>query len=226
MKKYILLLLISVVSFNKLFAQPDDKAKKILSGVSQKYKSYDAIKTDFTFTLENPQAGIKETQTGSLIAKSKTNKFKVTMYGKKAGSKPAVVQEIMSDGKNQWTYLKKDNEVQVNDVDKNADGVNPAQIFTIYEHGYKYLYTGEQKLAGKTCQVIELSPTDTKKPIFKIRLFIDKAQKQIYSALIFDKNGNKYNYTIRSFAATTSVPDNTFTFDAKAHPGVEVVDLR
>ncbi len=226
MKKYTLLLLITFLALTTSYAQQDAGAKKILSGVSQKYKAYDAIKTDFVFTLENPQAGIKDTQTGSLVAKSKSNKFKVTIYGKKVDGKPAIMQEVMSDGKNQWTYLKKDNEVQLNNVDKGGDGISPAQIFTIYEHGYKYLYTGEQKVAGKLCQVIDLSPTDSKKSIFKIRLFIDKAQKQIYSALIFDKNGNKYNYTMRSFATNTSVPDNTFTFDPKAHPGVEVVDLR
>ena len=226
MKKYILLLLPLLLSFQSLLAQKDADAQKILNGVSQKYRSYDAIKTEFMFTLDNPQAGIKDTQTGSLVARSKNNKFKVTIYGKTAGGKPVVAQEIISDGKNQWTYLKKDNEVQLNDADKSGDGMNPAQIFTIYEHGYKYLYTGEQKFAGKLCQVIDLSPTDTKKTIFKIRLFINKAQKQIYSALIFDKNGNKYNYTMRSFVANTAVPDNTFTFDPKAHPGVEVVDLR
>jgi outer membrane lipoprotein-sorting protein len=161
-----------------------------------------------------------------LVARSKSSKFKVTIYGKPVAGKPAIAQEIISDGKSQWTYLKKDNEVQVSDVDKSGEGFNPAQIFTIYEKGYKYLYTGDQKLNGKLCQVIELSPTDAKKSVFKIKLFIDKAQKQIYSALIFDKNGNKYNYTIKSFAANAALPDSIFGFDAKAHPGVEVVDLR
>lgn len=226
MKKTILLIILAFVTFGKSFAQKDAQAKAILDQVTKKYKTYDAIKTDFTFTLDNPQANIKETQTGTLTAKSKSNKFKVTIYGKPVAGKPAIAQEIISDGKSQWTYLKKDNEVQVNDVDKSGEGLNPAQIFTIYEKGFKYLYTGDQKLNGKVCQVIELSPVDAKKAIFKVRLFIDKAQKQVYSALIFDKNGNKYNYTIKSFTSNGNVPDNTFTFDPKAHPGVEVVDLR
>jgi len=226
MKKYTLLFILALVGINKSFAQQDAQAKTILDEVTRKYKSYDAIKTDFAFTLENLAANIKETQTGTLVAKSKSSKFKVTIYGKPVAGKPAVAQEIISDGKTQWTYLKKDNEVQVGDVDKSGEGFNPSQIFTIYEKGYKYLYTGDQKLNGKTVQVIDLSPTDAKKSVFKIRLFIDKAQKQIASALIFDKNGNKYNYTIKSFAANGAVADNTFSFDAKAHPGVEVVDLR
>lgn len=216
-----------VAAAGKTFAQQDAQAKAILSQVTAKYKSYDVFKTDFSFTLENPQAGVKETQTGTLIARQKTNKFKVTIYGKAAAGKvPVVAQEIISDGKSQWTYLKKDNEVQVNEVDKSGEGLNPAQVFTIYEKGYKYVYTGDQKLNGKVYQVIELSPTDAKKNIFKVRLFIDKAQKQIYSAQIFDKNGSRYNYTLKSFSKPVSVADNTFTFDVKAHPGVEVVDLR
>jgi outer membrane lipoprotein-sorting protein len=226
MKKYTLLFILALIGINKSFAQQDAQAKSILDEVTRKYKTYDVIKTDFAFTLENPAANIKETQTGTLVAKSKSSKFKVTIYGKSVAGKPAVAQEIISDGKTQWTYLKKDNEVQVSDVDKSGEGFNPSQIFTIYEKGYKYLYTGDQKLNGKTVQVIDLSPVDAKKSVFKIRLFIDKVQKQIASALIFDKNGNKYNYTIKSFAANGAVADNAFSFDAKAHPGVEVVDLR
>jgi outer membrane lipoprotein-sorting protein len=226
MKKYTLLLILALIGFNQAFAQKDAQAKTILDEVTKKYKSYDAIKTDFAFTLENPAANIKETQTGTLVAKSKSSKFKVTIYGKPVAGKPSVAQEIISDGKTQWTYLKKDNEVQVSDVDKSGEGFNPSQIFTIYQKGYKYLYTGDQKLNGKTCQVIDLSPDDAKKSVFKIRLFIDKAQKQIASALIFDKNGNKYNYTIKSFSGNGALADSTFGFDAKAHPGVEVVDLR
>ena len=140
--------------------------------------------------------------------------------------KATVTQEIISDGKSQWTYITKDKEVELSDVDHSEDNLNPAQLFTIYEHGYKYLYTGDQKIDGKICQVVDLTPIDSKKPFFKVRLTIDKAKKQIYSALIFDKNGNRYTYTIRTFTPNPKVPETLFTFDKKDHPGVEVVDLR
>jgi len=224
MKKSILFSFLALATATQAFAQKDVEAKNILSQVSKKYKSYDVVKSDFTFTLENPQAGIKETQNGALIAKSKANKFKVVLYSKGGGKIAA--QEIISDGKNQWTYNRKDNEVQVNEVDHSGEGINPAQIFTIYEHGFKYLYTGDQKVNGKTYQVIDLSPTDSKKNIFKVRLLVDKAAKQLYSALLFDKNGTHYTYTVKSFTPNIPVPDSEFTFNAKAHPGVEVVDLR
>ncbi|ASU33507.1 LolA family protein [Mucilaginibacter xinganensis] len=226
MKKLLILSLLGIFSTGYTFAQKDADAKAILSKVSAKYKMYDGIKTDFTFTLDNPQAGIKETQTGTLVARSKANKFRVTLYTPQSAGKQDVAQEIISDGKTQWTFLKKDNEVQVSNVDNSGDGLNPAKIFTIYEHGYKYLYTGEKKISGNIYQEIDLTPEDDKKGFFKVRLEIDKAKKQIYSALIFDKNGNRYTYTIKRFAPNTAVADNTFSFDTKAHKGVEVVDLR
>lgn len=225
MKKILLYSILAISTCSPAFAQKDTQAKAILNQVSQKYKSYDAIKTDFSFTLDNPQAGVKETQNGTLISKAKSGKYRVTLYAS-AGGKD-VDKEIINDGKTQWTYLKKDKEVQVGDAPKGTDGVsNPSQIFTIYEHGYKYLYTGEQKIGGKAYQVIDLTPENEKQNIFKVRLLIDKAKKQIYSAQLFDKNGNKYNYTVRSFTPNAQIADATFAWDAKGHPGVELVDLR
>jgi len=226
MKKLFLISIILLVAVTWSFAQKDAAAKAILNKVSATYRTYDVVKTDFVFTLDNQQAGVKDTQTGTLIAKSKSNKYKVTLYSDAGSPKPVATQEMISDGKTQWTYLKKDNEVQVNNADNSSEGLNPAQIFTIYEHGYKYIYNGDKKIAGKTYQEIDLTPEDIKKSFFKVRLLIDKVKKQIYSALIFDKNGNRYTYTLRSFVANPQVPDNTFTFDPKAHKGVEVVDLR
>ena len=225
MKKLLIIALLTLITTYS-FAQKDAAAKAILDKVSAKYRTYDVVKTDFDFTLDNQQAGVKETQSGTLIAKSKTNKFRVTLFGPETTGKQEIAQEIIGDGKTQWTYLKKDNEVQVNNADNSGEGLNPAQVFTIYEHGYKYIYTGESKIGSKVYQEIDLTPEDIKKSFFKVRLKIDKVKKQIYSALIFDKNGNKYTYTLRSFVPNIQVPDNTFSFDPKMHKGIEVVDLR
>ena len=226
MKKLLLFSILTILTTGYSFAQKDVAAKAILSKVSANYKKYEVVKTDFVFTLDNQQAGVKDTQTGTLIARSKTNKYKVTLYDAATSAKPEIAQEMISDGKTQWTYLKKDNEVQINNADNSGEGLNPAQVFTIYEHGYKYIYNGNTKVGGKVYEEIDLTPEDIKKSFFKVRLLIDKTKQQIYSALIFDKNGNRYTYTLRSFVANPQVPDNTFTFDPKAHKGVEVVDLR
>jgi outer membrane lipoprotein-sorting protein len=223
MNKHIIYLLL-LLSATTASAQKDAQAKAILDQVSQKYRSFNFIKSDFTFTIDDQQASIKQTRTGTLVAQSKTSKFKLTIYGEGA-AKQQIESEIISDGKTQWTYAQKDKEVEINEASHGTDSFNPAQLFTLYTHGYKYLYTGEQKINSTIYQVIDLTPEE-EKSFFKIRLMIDKAKKQIFSALIFDKNGSKYSYTLRSFITNLQLPESTFIYDAKAHPGVETVDLR
>ena len=212
---YLIVLLIAGAAVNAT-AQSETKAKAILAEVSKKYRGYDAIKSEFSLAISNPQAKINETQSGTLYVRSKTNKFKVILKD----------QEIMSDGKNQWTYLKEDKEVQLSEVDNSANALNPARVFTIYEKGFKALYTNDSKASGKIFHHIELTPIDAKTPYFKIKLKVDKATKHIASAIIYDKNGSHYTYTIKSFTPNVKIADSTFAFDAKKHPGVEVVDLR
>jgi outer membrane lipoprotein-sorting protein len=222
MKKLIIYAALLLSSVN-VFAQKDGEAKKILDAVAAKYRTFTTIKTDFVFTVDNQQAGIKQSQNGTLITQPKANRFKITLY--KPGSAD-LQQEIISNGKTQWTYLKAEKEVTVNNAGTSGESFNPAQLFTLYQKGYKYLYTGTQKINGKLYQVVDLTPEDSKASFFKIRLTIDKTTRQIYSSTIFDNTGGKYTYTLRGAATAMQAPESTFAFDAKAHPGVEVVDLR
>ena len=222
MKKLIIYAALLLSSVN-VFAQKDGEAKKILDAVATKYRSFTTIKTDFVFTVDNQQAGIRQSQNGTLITQPKANRFKITLY--KPGSSD-LQQEIISNGKTQWTYLKAEKEVTVNDAKAGADSFNPAQLFTLYQKGYKYLFTGTNKINGKLYQVVDLTPEDSKASFFKIRLTVDKVSRQIYSATIFDNTGGKYTYTLRGAATAAQAPESTFAFDAKAYPGVEVVDLR
>lgn len=210
LKITILLLTISLAAI----AQGDKKAKDILAGVSTKYKAMKSMKADFSYTLENPQAKIKETQVGSILVSG--NKYRLNIAG----------QEVISDGKTVWTYMKEAKEVQVNEVDPNADGINPSEIFTMYEKGFLYKFVDEKSVSGKIQQNIELTPTDKNKEFFKIKLTIDKASKQIIKSIIYEKSGNRYTYAIKTFTPNVAVNATSFSFDAKKYPGVEVVDLR
>jgi outer membrane lipoprotein-sorting protein len=222
MKKLIIYTALLLSSVN-VFAQKDGEAKKILDAVAAKYSTFTTIKTDFVFTADNQQAGIRQSQNGTLITQPKANKFKITLF--KPGSSD-VQQEIISNGKTQWTYLKAEKEVTVNNTGTSNESFNPAQLFALYKKGYKYLYTGTNKINGKLYQVVDLTPEDSKASFFKIRLTIDKTTRQIYGATIFDNTGGKYTYTLRGAATAIQAPESTFAFDAKIHQGVEVVDLR
>lgn len=215
MKRTFLTSFILFVFVSLSMAQTDPKAKSILAAVSKKYASYPVIKADFSYTIENPKSKMKHSESGTLYTRSKANKYKIITAS----------QELMSDGKTQWTYLKDDNEVNVSDVDNSSNSINPARIFSIYEKGYKYVALPDIKQGGKVFHVIDLTPTTEGNNFFKIRLTIDKASSQIAKTMVFDKNGNRYSYVIKSLTPA-KVSESIFAFQAGKYPGVEVVDLR
>lgn len=209
-----------------LFAQQpkevvDAKAKAILDEVAAKTKSYTSIKAEFSSATEkqvtNTESKVTETQTGTLHLKGE--KYKLEIKG----------QVIFCDSKTQWTYIKESNEVQVNNAPdpKATENINPVNIFTIYEKGYKYKYEKEEVLNGVKVDVVDLFPlVPEKKSYHTIKLTIDKVKKQIVSVKILNKNGTSNTITVKTFIANAEMADAMFTFNKADYKGVEVVDLR
>ena len=217
MKKLITIIIaVLALSASHAIAQDDAKAKAILDELSAKTKSYSNIKADFSYKMENKDAKIDETQQGTIHIKG--SKYRLEIAG----------QEVISDGKNVWTYLKDANEVQINNVDLSSDNaITPSNIFTIYEKGFKYKFDGEKTENGKVIQTINLYPIDVKaKPFHTVKLYIDKNAKQIHSIKVLSKDGNNYTYTVKSFTTNADINDAHFTFNQAKYPKVEVIDLR
>jgi outer membrane lipoprotein-sorting protein len=208
-------LLLTVLGFSG-YAQNTAKANAILAAVSKKYKTYSIIKAGFTFTVNQPKNKVNQSEKGTLYVKAGANKYKMIMADR----------EMISDGKNQWNFLKSDQEVQLTNVDNSSDALNPAQIFSLYEKGYNASFMGGGKVGGQLVDVINLTPTDSKKSHSKVTLSIDKDAKQIMKVVVYEKDGSTYTYNVTSFTPHAKVPESTFTFDTKKYPGVEVVDLR
>lgn len=196
--------------------QPVDKeAQEILKGVSAKYKTYKSVKATFTVTMENPADKSKEIQKGTLYLKGE--KYKLNVAG----------QDVISDGKTVWTYVKDGNEVQVNNVKTDESAITPSNIFTIYEKGFMSKFTGEATKGGTSFQDVELVPTDSKKKsYFKIKLTINKMDKFITSAKVFNKNGSINTIAVDKFTPDGVTDETIFTFNSASYPGAEVIDLR
>ncbi len=210
-KKGILAIAIfSAIIFNAK-GQVDVQAKKILDELSAKTKAYTSIKAEFTFVNEKKDK-TKDSQNGKI--QTKGNKYKLEIPG----------HEIYCDGKTVWDFIKDANEVQVKDMEAGGDdALNPTTIFTIYEKGYKYKFDGEDAIT----QNISLFPLNPdKKKFHTAKLFIDKTKKQISSVKMLMKDGSTQTYTIKTFEGNAAMADADFTFNAKAHPGISVEDLR
>lgn len=197
------------------YSQTDKKAQEILNGLSSKYKSLKSLKATFTIVVENQSDKVKQEQSGTLSLKE--SKYKLQVAG----------QEIISDGKTRWTFVKDANEIQIDNQKKDENAITPSNIFTIYEKGWLSKYLGEKKIKNITYQNIELVPLDTKsKNVFKVKLAIDKAQKAIASAVIYDKNGSIQTITVNKFTPNGANEEAIYIFNSAKYPGSEVVDLR
>ena len=131
MKKITSLLLIVFLVSRAMMSQTyDDKAVKLLKEVSQKYNNYKTMQMDISLTVENLESKSKDVKTG--VVKSKGNMFNVDLGN----------QQIICDGKIMWVYLKKENEVQINNFEKGQDIMSPNDIFKIAEKDY-LAYLGE-----------------------------------------------------------------------------------
>ncbi len=208
--KLIIIAFLTIATVN-IKAQDDIKAKKVLDELSTKTKAYTTIKAEFEFTNEKKDKS-KDIQKGKI--ETKGNKYKLEIPG----------HEIYCDGKTVWDFIKDANEVQIKDMEvAGDDAINPSTIFTIYEKGYKFKFESEDA----TIQTISLFPTNPdKKKFHTIKLFIEKNKKQISSVKMLMKDGSTQTYQIKSFVGNIDLPDTDFKFEKKAHPAVEVDDLR
>ncbi|MCB0734876.1 MAG: outer membrane lipoprotein carrier protein LolA [Flavobacteriales bacterium] len=213
MKKLVAVSLAFLLAGASAITAQDQTATKILSNVSKTYKSYKTIKAGFYIDIKNPQTKSSIKQSGTLYLKGK--KFRINMTD----------QEIYCDGKTMWTYFKEENEVQISKYDPNNHEINPSEIFTVYENGFDYKYTGETLKGAKKLQHIELTPQNKTKPYFKVKLSIDKTAHKIDEMLVLNKNGVQSTYGISSFSGNININDTYFKFDEKTKPGVVVIDL-
>lgn len=200
---------------NTYIGKSDPEARAILKKVSGKYKNYKTFTSDFTLNIENGQGKNIGERSGSLS--SKGNKYYLQMEG----------DASFSDGSSIYNYDKASKEIQITRVNPNDNTITPQKLFTdFYDKDFLYKLNDEVKKGGKNIQQIELTPTDKTQPYFKIILEVDKATSNITAAKVFEKNGNKYLYTIKSFKPGVSIPESKFQFDKSNYPGVEIIDLR
>jgi outer membrane lipoprotein carrier protein len=195
----------------------DPAAKRVLDKIRKKYEGYKTVEAAFALTIELPGQP-KEVQKGS-VGQDGT-KFRLDMDQ----------QTIVSDGKTTWVYLKKNNEVQVNDADpagsENAF-LTPKELLRRYQKGdFLYAITDKTTENGRLLTKVEFKPKDRKSEYSKLRVSIDEKAGTIESILAIAKDGARYTFNITKLAPNKSFAADHFSFDAKKYPGVRVEDLR
>ena len=116
----------------------DPEAKKILDGVSNKFKTYKTVQAKFSLKIENSAGKNLGVKTGNVYMKG--SKYRITVTG----------QDIFSDGSNVWTYDKESNEVTISKLDPSANSLTPQKLFTnFYDKDFLYKLNGVVKMRKK-----------------------------------------------------------------------------
>lgn len=184
-------------------------AKSVLDKVQHNLKSIQGATANFTYSTQDRNNRNLGTVSGTIALKG--NKYYI-----KQGS-----NEIFCNGQKTWNFNGSD-EVTVNNVDNSAGTLNPQKILsgTFVNSGF-----GAKLLSSAGANyVIELIPTDKRKNFTKVNLYVNKAKSLVTKAVIWEKTGSTVTFNMTHINTRASLPDSKFTFNTKAHPGVDVID--
>ena len=191
----------------------DKKSIAILDDVSNKTKTYKTIKIEFTYKLENKSDNTNESKDGMVLIKG--DKYNLDISG----------QNVICDNKTIWTYIKEADEIHINNVNPEEEGISFNKLLTNYNKDFRSKLIKQDKLNNEDVYIIDLMPIKGKN-YHRVRLTISVQKKQILNATIYDKNGSTYSYIVKKFTTDLNLKDDLFTFKTSDHPKAEVIDMR
>lgn len=209
------LLLASLLLFLQGFSQDDPKSKAIVDALIAKNKTYKSFDADFASRLVNKESKLDIKQEGNL--KVKGRKFRLTLLD----------NVVINDGTLLWTYNKGANEVSITDPKEMDETLDPANLFNVYEKGFKSQYVGAATENGVAVETIKLFPLNpAEKAFHTVILTVDKAKMEPRKVVMKYKDGNVVTYTLKNFTPNAEMVDALFSFDKSKYPGVQVNDMR
>jgi outer membrane lipoprotein-sorting protein len=190
-----LMLLMAVASYGQTAKQVLDKSASALSNKS-------GITASFT-----------------LKGGTMNDKGTISIKGRKfTATTPDAI--IWFDGKTQWTYIKKNDEVNVSTPNESQlQNLNPYNFIYMYKKGYNYTMT-------KKGNSYEVHLTATDKRLSAQEMYITINQKTYIPSQIRVRHPKGWNTIEVSNVKKAKLSDSMFRFNSKDFPKAEVIDLR
>ena len=199
MKKIVVLItavLFSALSFGQTAKQVLDKAAAAVSSKSGVTAS---------FTMSSVQYG---NTSGTISVKGRKFHASVPMA------------TMWFDGKTQWTYMKKNNEVNVTTpTEAQLQAINPYNFINMYKKGFKYTMT-----SSASSHVVHLTATNQKQKVRE--MFITVSKKTNAPTEVKMLQGTKWTTFTITNLKNMKLADSEFSFNSKDYPTAEVIDLR
>ncbi len=200
MKKLSLVFMLMLMTIS-IYAQNAAQARKILDKTAAVIGRKGGASANFTVS------GKYGNSSGTISIKG--NKFN-------ARTPQAVV---WFDGKTQWTYMKKSQEVNISTpTEAQQQSMNPYKFINIYKNGFKL---GVKNVSGGW--QVHLYATNQKRTIKEMYVTIGK---NYYPKTIKMRQSNGWTTINVSNFKPKNLSDSMFRFNAKDYPHAEVIDLR
>ena len=178
-------------------------AKQVLDKCAATVSSRNGVKADFSMT--SAQYG---DASGKIAVKGKM--FHAT----------TPMATMWFDGKTLWTYMSKNEEVNVtNPSDVQLQVLNPYNFVNMYKKGFKYTMTQTDKAFN-----VHLTATDQTRRVKEMFISVDKKTYHPTEVKLLQKQ--KWTTFVISNLIVTKLPDSEFRFNSNDFPTAEVIDLR
>jgi outer membrane lipoprotein-sorting protein len=211
MKKYILLLTTLLLTV----AMSAETANNVLSKAVSAVEKSNGIEA--TFSLNATKNGNSlGSSTGTIVLKGE--KFRLQTSDATS----------WFDGKTQWSYQKKSDEVTVTTpTASELESINPYRLLSLYKSGYSSkLLSSVTTFKGRAVNAVQLTATDKKRNFTNIVIYIAKDTDLPLFIRVTLRDTTRNDITVTSCKTNTRPADSTFVFNKKSYPKAEVIDLR
>ena len=214
MRKYIFSVLIALLSL-PVIAQQQSQAKVILDKTAEAFRKAGGVKADFTV----------KAVTNGLVEGAENGT--IQLKGEKFVLKTSDIITWF-DGKTQWSYVTKNDEVNVsNPTQEELQQINPYTFLYMYQKGFSYKLGTVKTYQGKAVWEVILTANDKKQELESITLYVTKSTYEpVYIQLQQRGQQTRNEITVTAYQTGLDYADHVFTFDRKAYPTAEVIDLR
>lgn len=189
--------------------QAQTMASELVKKTIDKINKHKNVEFVFDYDMSNETIAVTESASGTAYMQG--DAYKLEVEG----------QQIISDGKTMWTYLPDSEEVMVSNPSNDENIITPIKLLTTYDKDYTMKYA---KSNEKGIKIVEMS--NPKGEFSKVTLKINEAKLEIVSATIGNRSGDAFTIKIKKTVFDQNLEAKFFTFDEKAHPKVDVIDMR
>lgn len=188
----------------------DIQAVKVLNTVYRRYASYSTIAMNIDITIQDGDYSYKKS--GKTYVKGKKYRLETSD------------EDIVSDGKSLWVYLKGDKSLQITNASNNNQNFfcYPASLLQKYQ---KYCAV-EFKGTKPSQYIVQFTSYNDDCPYEKITVHIDKTSYTIKKIEAFTSADIGYTINIKSTRKNLNIDNSKFSFNEKKVQPSKIRDLR